>query len=93
MGERMYGSTFLELGTSSKWAVSFTLRRFTTEEGGADAPEWFWTLWRRENSWPYRDSYSDPSVVQPVASCYIDRAIPGPYINKNLTIHWEYTDF
>jgi hypothetical protein len=29
-----------------------------------------WTIWRRENSWPYRDSNSDLSVVQPVASRY-----------------------
>jgi hypothetical protein len=37
-----------------------------------------WTIWRRENSWPYRDSNSDPSVVQPVASRYTDYAIPAP---------------
>jgi hypothetical protein len=41
-------------------------------------PESFGTTWRRENSWRYRDSYSDPSVVQPVASRYIDYAIPAP---------------
>jgi hypothetical protein len=29
---------------------------------------------RGENSWPYRDSYSDPSVVQSVASRYTDYA-------------------
>jgi hypothetical protein len=33
--------------------------------------------WRRGgNSWPYRDSNSDPSVVQPVASRYTNYAIP-----------------
>jgi hypothetical protein len=32
----------------------------------------------RENSWPYQDSNSDPSVVQPVASRYTDYAIPAP---------------
>jgi hypothetical protein len=37
-----------------------------------------WTIWRRENSWPDRDSNSDPSVVQPVASRYTDYAIPAP---------------
>jgi hypothetical protein len=29
-------------------------------------------MWRRENSWPYWDSNSDPSVVQPVDSRYTD---------------------
>jgi hypothetical protein len=38
---------------------------------------------RRENSWPYRDSNSDPSVVQPVASRYTDYAIPAPQIQKD----------
>jgi hypothetical protein len=33
---------------------------------------------REENSWPYRDSNSDPSVVQPTASHYTDYAIPTP---------------
>jgi hypothetical protein len=34
--------------------------------------------WRKENSRPYRDSNSDPSVVQPVASHYTDFSIPAP---------------
>jgi hypothetical protein len=38
------------------------------------------TTWRRENSSPYRDSNSDPSVVQPVTSRYTDYAIPVPII-------------
>jgi hypothetical protein len=33
---------------------------------------------REENSWPYRDSNSDPSVVQPVTSRYTDYPIPVP---------------
>jgi hypothetical protein len=33
---------------------------------------------RGENSWPYRDSNSDLSVVQPVASRYTVYAIPAP---------------
>jgi hypothetical protein len=41
------------------------------------AREPVWTTWRRENSWPYRDSNCDLSVVQPVASRYTDWAIPA----------------
>jgi hypothetical protein len=37
-----------------------------------------WTLWRRENSWSYRDSNTDPSVVRPVASRHTDCAIAAP---------------
>jgi hypothetical protein len=33
---------------------------------------------RRENFCPHRDSNSDASVVQPVASPYTERAIPAP---------------
>jgi hypothetical protein len=35
------------------------------EAGWASEP--VWTLWRRENSYFYRDSNSDPSAVQPVS--------------------------
>jgi hypothetical protein len=35
------------------------------------------TTWRREKSRPYRDSNSDPSVVQLVTSSYTDWAIPA----------------
>jgi hypothetical protein len=41
-------------------------------------PEPVWTTWRSENSWPYRDSNSNSSVVQPVTSRYIDCSIPAP---------------
>jgi hypothetical protein len=40
-------------------------------------PEPVWTTWRSENSWPYRDSNPDLSVVQPVASRYTDCTIPA----------------
>jgi hypothetical protein len=36
------------------------------------------TVWRRENSLPYWESNSDPSIVQPVASRYTDCVIPAP---------------
>jgi hypothetical protein len=42
------------------------------------APQLVWTMWRRENSWPYQDSNSDPSVIQPVGSRYTNYAIPAP---------------
>jgi hypothetical protein len=41
--------------------------------------------WRREDSCPYRDFNSDPSVVQPVASRYTDYAILAP-INTVIAI-------
>jgi hypothetical protein len=39
-------------------------------------PEPVWKTWRREKSCPYRDSKSDPSVVQPVASHYTAAYLP-----------------
>jgi hypothetical protein len=44
------------------------------------APEPVWRTWRRENSWPYRDSNSESSFIQPVTSSYTDCAIPAPKI-------------
>jgi hypothetical protein len=48
-----------------------------------------WTIWRRENHWPYRDSNSDPSVVQPVASRYTNCATAAldvfPYLPNRLS--------
>jgi hypothetical protein len=35
---------------------------------------------REENSWTYRDSHSNLSVVQPVASRYTDYAIQAPIV-------------
>jgi hypothetical protein len=41
------------------------------------ATEPVWTTWRKENSWPYWDSNSDPSVVHHVANRYTDYAMGG----------------
>jgi hypothetical protein len=47
-------------------------------KGGWLDPDPVWTTWGGENSWPYWDSNSDFSVVQPVASRYTGCAIPAP---------------
>jgi hypothetical protein len=78
---------FLDLGTSWRWVVSFTLQPFYSwgespvpiGKGAWWAPEPVWTTWGRTNSWPYQDSNSDPSVVQPVANRYTNCAIMDPY--------------
>jgi hypothetical protein len=51
-----------------------------TEEEAGWAPEPVCTTCRRESSWLYRDSNSDPPVVQPVTSHYTDYAIPASLI-------------
>jgi hypothetical protein len=42
----------------------------------SSAPEPVWLAWKGENSCPYRDSNSNPSAIQPVASRYTDYAPP-----------------
>jgi hypothetical protein len=39
-------------------------------------PEPVWMTWRRENSWVYRDSNSNPLVIQPIAVHYTNYDIP-----------------
>jgi hypothetical protein len=60
--------------------AALTPGKETTLHIGCEAgwtPESVHTMWRRENSWLFRDSNSDPSVVQPIVSSYTDCAIPA----------------
>jgi hypothetical protein len=42
-------------------------------------PQQVWATWRRENSWPYRDSNYYPLGLQPVASRYMGwKCFAGP---------------
>jgi hypothetical protein len=63
---------FLDFGISWRWMVSFTPWSHNPWKdppptthciGGWVGPRAAWTIWRRENSWFYRDSNSDQSVV------------------------------
>jgi hypothetical protein len=87
MGSGCIDPHFLHLGTSWKWVVSFTPRPLYSLWRSLLYPFYrrlvgphVWTTWRRENSCPYRDSKSDPSIVQPVAIRYTDSAILFPSI-------------
>jgi hypothetical protein len=67
----------------ASYILKLGLRRFTPGErapgtrwiGGWVTPQPVWTTWRTENSLLCRDSNSDRSVFQPVASRYTDYAI------------------
>jgi hypothetical protein len=93
MGSGCIDPHFLDLGTSWRWVAKFTPRQLHTQ--GIEPPVriWYeigwtsepvWAIWRGENPWPYRDSNSDPSVVQPVASRYTEYAIPDPRRNMHV---------
>jgi hypothetical protein len=69
---------FLDLGISWRWSASrpccFSPQgkspRYPLDRSWV-ATEPVYTTWRRNNCWPYRESNSDPSVVQPVASLFL----------------------
>jgi hypothetical protein len=72
MWEWMYRSTFSWPRSASRPGV-----RASGTHSIAGCVESVWTSCRRENSLPYRDSNSYPSVVQPLASPYTDDT-PAP---------------
>jgi hypothetical protein len=88
-GQWMYRSTFSWPRTSWKWVVRLTPQplyprgkspRYPLDRrlGGPQSR----SRRRGENCWPYRDSNSDPSVVQPVTSRYTDYTIPVPHLQE-----------
>jgi hypothetical protein len=52
--------------------------RYSLDRRLGGTPEPVWTMWRKDIFWQYRDSDSDPYVVQSIASRYIDCTIPAP---------------
>jgi hypothetical protein len=84
----------LDLISSWRWVVSFTLRPFYFRRKSIDAvliwglvcPRSVWTTWRGERSCPYRDSNSDPSAVQHVAG----RLVTDSVINNNKNYQLEF---
>jgi hypothetical protein len=70
---------FIEVGTSWRWVMSFTplplYPRFPLDRGGWVGPRADLGYLERDNYWLYRDSNSNPSVVQLVVSRYTDSAI------------------
>jgi hypothetical protein len=60
---------------------------------GKSLPGPVWTTWGKENSWSYRNSNFDPSVVQPVVSRYTDYAIPTPFFMYIILLFTDFTQF
>jgi hypothetical protein len=94
MWERMYRSTFLDLGTSWRWVVNFTPRplyprgkspRYPLDRRLGGPQSRSGRFGEQKILDPYWDSNSDPSVVQPVTSRYTDYAIPAPVMGVHLT--------
>jgi hypothetical protein len=93
---------FLDFGTSWGWVVSYTpLPLYPGERAPGTHFIGGWVGPRaglddmEENSWPYQDSNSHPSVVQPVASHYIDYAIPalGWYLSFSKHARWSVHEY
>jgi hypothetical protein len=75
MGEWIYRFTFAwPRHQSASRPGRFTVRenQISTRHEAGWAPEPVWTTWISGNSWPYRESNSDPSVIRPLASHYTD---------------------
>jgi hypothetical protein len=85
-----------DLRTSCRWVISFT--PLLLYPGGKSL---LYPLDRRldglqspsgrhgEHSSLYRDSNSDPSAAQAVASPCIDCAIPAPFSTQSTAIYWQ----
>jgi hypothetical protein len=82
VGEWMYRSAFswprhlLKMSSQLHASAALPSRKELPVPIGYEAgwtPEPVWTTWK--TSWPYRDSNSEHSVVQPVVSRYTDFAI------------------
>jgi hypothetical protein len=75
----VWGNWCIDPLVGGEWSASRPCRFTPGERGPVPigqeagwAPETVWMTWRRKNSWPYRDSNCNPSVVHPVASRYTD---------------------
>jgi hypothetical protein len=97
MGEWMYRSAFLDLGTNE---VSGYLHDLDALPPRKEIPVTIgWKVWwtpepiqticRSENSLSYRDSNFDPSVMQPVRSRYTDYATAVHIdVCERITLGW-----
>jgi hypothetical protein len=93
--EWMYRSAiFTSALVEGEWSASLP-RRFTPEKRAPVPTGWeagwttkpVWTARRRENSWLYQDSNSDPTVIHPLAGRYTDYAIPVPHCTSVLSFN------